>query len=732
MKKLYTSPVFSFFKKELIRFTLAFLILIFLNAFKGLGQLTYTWNQTGTADWQVAANWTPGRTAPAADDILAFNNGFSTTVINVPTQTIGQLQVSANTNITLQAPATATVVTIGGGVGNDLTVTGGSALNIFGNINDLTISLSTGATGLITGTMDFSASTVNTQHKLLAADPNGIIFNSPAVFTQGLRCTGNVFGNSGASGTIIFNSGTTFIQNGGTIPNSNPFALAAPASKVVFNTGSLYKHQQTGVPSMSGRTYADFELNYATANLPVTGGTATNIDNLTITAGILNLNLTGGVNLKGNISVAVGQTLTFSPAAAGTLTFNGTTPQSITNNGTLTFGTNQDVTINNATGLTLNSNITLNNLITFTSGIITAPNPKVLTLNATASVAGVSNTSFVNGLVRKIGNTAFVFPVGKPIFGYVPIGISAPAVATDAFTAEYVRASAEALGTITATGLDHVSRVDYWNLNRDAGTSDVDVTLNWTSGSSNSGSTSYITDLNSLAVARFNGTNWNSFYHSSGTATGNVTAGFLTWPMVNTFNRFSLASINFANPLPINLNYLNGAKQNNSHNLTWKVTCTNNPTATMSLERSADNRNFTAITTIVADALRCQQPFAYYDNVPLAGINYYRLKMINANGKITYSNPITILNKDAGFEIVGLLPNLIINNAVLNVTAAQKTKMQVVVTDITGRQVQQIAYNLIAGSNQFTINLGNLSAGTYQITGYTQEGKSRTVRFVKQ
>jgi hypothetical protein len=152
----------------------------------------------------------------------------------------------------------------------------------------------------------------------------------------------------------------------------------------------------------------------------------------------------------------------------------------------------------------------------------------------------------------------------------------------------------------------------------------------------------------------------------------------------------------------------------------------------MTLERSADNRNFSGITTIVADALRCQQPFTYTDNAPLEGINYYRLKMTDAYGKITYSNAIAILNKDAGFDIVGLLPTIVNGNALLNVTAAQKTKMQAVVTDIFGRQMQKRTYNLIAGSNQFDINLSSLSAGTYQITGYTEEGKSRTIRFVKQ
>ncbi|MEI9958418.1 MAG: hypothetical protein WDM90_19415 [Ferruginibacter sp.] len=63
--------------------------------------------------------------------------------------------------------------------------------------------------------------------------------------------------------------------------------------------------------------------------------------------------------------------------------------------------------------------------------------------------------------------------------------------------------------------------------------------------------------------------------------------------------------------------------------------------------------------------------------------------MTDANGKVTYSSIIAILNKETGFDIISLMPTLVTNNAILNVTAAQKTKMDIVVTDITGKQVQK-------------------------------------------
>jgi len=55
---------------------------------------------------------------------------------------------------------------------------------------------------------------------------------------------------------------------------------------------------------VSGRTYANFEYNFATPATSVTGATAMTVDDLTVTLGTFNVNIQAGVNLKGNISVS--------------------------------------------------------------------------------------------------------------------------------------------------------------------------------------------------------------------------------------------------------------------------------------------------------------------------------------------------------------------------------------------------------------------------------------------
>lgn len=199
------------------------------------------------------------------------------------------------------------------------------------------------------------------------------------------------------------------------------------------------------------------------------------------------------------------------------------------------------------------------------------------------------------------------------------------------------------------------------------------------------------------------------------------------------FSGFYLHSTQFGTPLPIIVNYLNGRKQGSNHALDWKVTCTSTPRAIMTLERSSDARNYTGIHTITADAARCNSPFDYVDANPLKGMNYYRLKIVDADGKLTYSTTVALLNAVKGFDIISIAPNPVVaDKCKLNLASAQAGKMEVVIVDMQGRLVSRQSLTLIAGFNSLPVNVSNLTAGTYSMYGTSGEDRSRTVRFVKQ
>ncbi|MEI7663911.1 MAG: hypothetical protein WCK34_17015, partial [Bacteroidota bacterium] len=383
----------------------------------GTGPATYTWQGADNGLWTTSTNWNPTRFVVASTDILQFSDGTAKTVTALPAaETIGKLVMSNNTTVNLQSAAAATL-TISGVAGTDLDIPAGCALNL-NAANAITINILTAATASISGNMTFS-STIATAHRLTAADPAGITFNSGSVFTAGLFFSGNPFGTV-SLGSVVFASGSSFIQQAG----SNPFGATQPSSVVVFQTGSLFKVIANLTPAFSGRTYANFEVDAAGFVLTPTGGSPVSIDNLTVTNGTLNFNMTGptsGIHqIRGNINVATGAILNFAPASAGTVTMNGPAAQSVSGAGTITTSANSTIEAANTSGINLNTLVTVNGTLKLTSGLVTVGTNN-LVLGTTAAITGTPSATnmivatgtgqLLKGFVTGFTGS-FTYPVG--------------------------------------------------------------------------------------------------------------------------------------------------------------------------------------------------------------------------------------------------------------------------------------------------------------------------------
>ena len=212
---------------------------------------TYTWTGATDAAWATATNWSPSRSTALSNDILIFNNGTSDSVVIAASQSIGKLTVTGSTTVKLVGSASATL-TVGNGSGTDLNIDAGSAFNLSGSSNALTLALPTGATGSVSGTMLCEGAT----QKIVPVDSASLTFQNGSILTQ--NCAGNIFNSTGNANAVIFASGSKF----NFLTGSNPFALSAPLSRVLFKTGSTYIQASSQSPSVSNRTYANFELRY--------------------------------------------------------------------------------------------------------------------------------------------------------------------------------------------------------------------------------------------------------------------------------------------------------------------------------------------------------------------------------------------------------------------------------------------------------------------------------------
>ncbi|MBP6430884.1 MAG: T9SS type A sorting domain-containing protein, partial [Ferruginibacter sp.] len=186
--------------------------------------------------------------------------------------------------------------------------------------------------------------------------------------------------------------------------------------------------------------------------------------------------------------------------------------------------------------------------------------------------------------------------------------------------------------------------------------------------------------------------------------------------------------------LPVEVNYLNGKKQGNTHVLDWKVTCNNTTGVKINLQRSGNNTLFNTIYTINATALQCAQPFYYVDIKPLSGINYYRLQLTDATGKTTYSNTITLINSITEIDVINIAPNPINKNGTfkLNIAATKANAVKISIFDLHGRLIKKQTIQVTAGLNYIDFNISNVSAGVYSlIVNSLKDEEIKTIRFVK-
>ncbi|MEP6556134.1 MAG: T9SS type A sorting domain-containing protein [Ferruginibacter sp.] len=351
-----------------------------------------------------------------------------------------------------------------------------------------------------------------------------------------------------------------------------------------------------------------------------------------------------------------------------------------------------------AGSIELKDTVTISTGLNLSSGVIKTGVNSNLVIPDGVTYTGGSDVSYVDGPMLKTGNDAFVFPVGQNN-GYAPISITAPAVITDQFRAQYNYSIPNNAGYDSAQKdptLKHISNAEYWLLDRVNGTSNVKVTLSW--GTPRSGG---INDVASLRVARWNGSTWKD--EGNGGTTGNNTQGTIqSLNTVTSFSPFTLASASLLNPLPVTIVSFTAVKQQQAVSLSWTTENEKN-FSHFEIERAGADNNFNSIGRLSATNSPLSQQYLFNDETPARGVNFYRLKMIDIDGKFKYSKVISI-NFSSNTSLV-VYPNPA--SDYIRIVTAKKIKA-IEVADVSGRIVKRMNAN---NDNRYDIN--DLQKGVY-------------------
>ncbi|MBS1509405.1 MAG: T9SS type A sorting domain-containing protein [Bacteroidetes bacterium] len=182
--------------------------------------------------------------------------------------------------------------------------------------------------------------------------------------------------------------------------------------------------------------------------------------------------------------------------------------------------------------------------------------------------------------------------------------------------------------------------------------------------------------------------------------------------------------------LPLNLGDFYASKQSSGIVLNWQTLNEAN-TAYFDIEHSSNGIEFNSIGKVNASGFSSNsKTYSFTDAQPYTGTNYYRLKMVDIDGRLTYSRIVVIKNNTTDIKIE-VFPNPVADLLQLQLPAQQKQLTHLYITDASGKIVYTKEIILNAGNNATSIPVSYFPAGLYRITIENNDGK-QTTSFMKQ
>lgn len=375
--------------------------------------------------------------------------------------------------------------------GNILVNSTNGSVNI-GNTNGDTTTLASGKT-ISVGTTGFSSGTLLLRR-----------FIQTGSTTQSITLTGSAvlnLINARFNGQLTISSPSTLAKDS-EFNNILSLTQTGTATGVNWDGGNTF----SGITTITNTGTRELRLTAPTRNTY-----NSDVTFITTSTGVIRPFYADTSDVKGNMT-ATGNEIELD-AGTGSVKFTGSNFQQIAGDMILDF---KKIKIEKTSGsITLDTAITVSDTLNLISGNLVTSSSYLLTMKAGSKIINASKNSFISGPVKKIGNTAFVFPTGKGS-DYRALEMSAPSVSSNAYTAEYFNAG-QSLGSSMDGSMKFIHNCNYWNFTRNSGSSNVTVKLNWDSAACD------LFDSATVKVANWNGSTWKDL--GNGGVTGNRYVG---------------------------------------------------------------------------------------------------------------------------------------------------------------------------------------------------------------
>ncbi len=313
-----------------------------------------------------------------------------------------------------------------------------------------------------------------------------------------------------------------------------------------------------------------------------------------------------------------------------------------------------NMTINKSSGeVHLNKSLEVTNHLTFTSGILNMQAEDTLIMTTNSQMLGGADNSYVDGRVIKSGSGDFTFLIGQSN-QLKAVSITNLSGATD-FKVMSIDSTLNNFTIKDGDSLAYVTDLGYWSVSP-SNSITADITLHW-SDLDNVG----INDYDDLVIAHYDENAWESIGQDS-RVEGN--SGSITVTGVNDFSPFTFGSTSWdgtINPLPIKLIDFWLEEKNNWIAVNWTTSLEINVNH-YEIERSVDGLTYMPVMKTMSNGMEEEGLTSYmiFDQEPIVGKAYYRLKEVDLDGAVFYSD-IVVWNLSLEREELAVFPNPIIS-----------------------------------------------------------------------
>ncbi len=179
---------------------------------------------------------------------------------------------------------------------------------------------------------------------------------------------------------------------------------------------------------------------------------------------------------------------------------------------------------------------------------------------------------------------------------------------------------------------------------------------------------------------------------------------------------------------------LSAVANNGNGKISWQMENESSNTDHYEIERSLNSIDFTKIITV--GAKNNGNSSNSYDTtdfnlstISSAGLFYYRIKEIDKNGKIIYSETRKIRLTGKALAILAY-PNPINHFVNLTIDIEEDASGMLTIYDAAGKKIQLMQLQLLKGANTKKINMANLAAGSYLLQ-LTTPKENKVIRIIK-